>query len=464
VPTKNAIESQLYAAIKDRALFAEGARVLIAVSGGADSVCLLHALHFLSRNKLSFELVVAHLDHGLRAESMTDAQFVADMCTGLDLPCHVERVDVMAIARKRKQGVEEAGRTARRQFLQRIASEHSCERIALAHHRDDQAETVLLRMARGSGISGLAAMLWRDGPFIRPLLGVTRRQIDSYLHQLNIDFVEDASNSSLVYMRNRIRHQVLPQLRQVNPGISKQLAQLASLAQLENSYWQQQLAELMPSLSCWYNDQLHLDCQTLIQLHPALQLRVVRAALEMVRGDLLAIETVHLEAVVGLLNSGRPQRELSLPRAWVARRYGKLLFSSVAPQPCSEFSCNITAPGTYDLPDGRLLRVTLEPEGGDKTGSVVEFAADHVAFPLCLRSVRPGDRITSIGMSGRKKVKKIFAERRMELEQRYSCLVLARGDDLLWLLGVHRCAEYRPDGDNSLVIRCEIEQNIFELS
>jgi len=460
-PTEG-IENYLELTLREQQLIPDGGRVLVAVSGGMDSVCLLYSLLALTKAGYDFSLMAAHVDHGLRPESGADAQFVAQLCAELGIECYVKHVDVQALATQRKQGLEEVGREVRREFLQVVAERESCDRIALAHHRDDQAETVLFRIARGCALSGLAAMRWENGLFIRPFLAASRQQIEEYIQRHAISYVEDASNASVVYARNRLRHQVLPALCSINPEVAARLAQLAQVAALEESYWQQQVATVVQRGASWVGSVLHLDCGAVAQEHSALLARVIRECLRLARGNLSGIEAKHIALVLTLLADGRPQRQLSLPRVWVARRYGQLLFSACPPATCDNFHLTIAEPGRFPLPGGRVLCVTVaELAQGDSGvlgswGNWVEFDASQVRFPLWVRSVQHGDSMNCVGMVGRKKIKKIFAEKKLTLEQRALSLVLGFDNELLWLLGVRRCGSYMVQSDTSIVLRCTI--------
>lgn len=438
---KGEMEKLLALSLRDHGLIPDGCHVLVAVSGGVDSVSLLFALISLSHQFSRFRISVGHLDHGLRAASVADANFVRQLCVDWGVDCYVDSVDVESLARRTGCGIEEAGRDARRAFLRRIASEQECDRIALAHHMDDQAETVLLRMARGSAVSGLAAMAWQQGEFIRPLLNVSRVEIEDYWQRNELSFVEDSSNAEVKYSRNRIRHEVVPALRKINPEVSLQLFRLTQRVSLEESYWQQQVVAALDDCAVCGDGELRLTCLGVSSLHPALRLRVIRECLRRVRGDLCCIESVHIELVDKLLSSSRPQLQLDLPSAWVARRYGVLVFRAHAPDPVAPFKLSISATGSYVLPSGDTLVVAISAAAMGESRLRVEFDADTVDFPLQVRTFRAGDKMSCIGMVGRKKVNDIFAEKCMEHEWRARSLVLEGADGVLWLVGVRRSSE-----------------------
>ena len=439
---KGEMEKLLALSLRDHGLIPDDCHVLVGVSGGVDSVSLLFALISLSHQFSRFRISVAHLDHGLRATSAQDANFVRQLCRDWGVACYVDRVDVENLACRSGCGVEEAGRDARRAFLQRIADEQGCERIALAHHMDDQAETVLLRMARGSAVSGLAAMAWQQEQFIRPLLNVSRSSIEDYLQRNKLPFVEDSSNAEVKYSRNRIRHEVVPALRQINPEVSLQLYRLSQRVSLEESYWQQQVFAVLEDCAVWRGTELRLSCAGVSSFHQALRLRVLRECLKRVRGDLRCIESIHIELVDGLLTSPRPQLQLDLPNAWVARRYGVLVFRVEAPGPALPFQLSVSGLGDYSLPDGCTLKVAIVETAIGESRSRVEFDAEKVVFPLQVRTFQAGDRMSCVGMAGRKKVNDIFAEKCLEQEQRARTLVLEGVDGVLWLAGVRRSSEW----------------------
>lgn len=437
-------------------LVCEGARVLVAVSGGADSMALLHLLHRLSP-ELGFFLAVAHLDHSIRSVSADDANFVSLVCSHLGVPFYTQRVDVPGLARGHGWGIEEAARNARLVFLKEAAARFGCSVIALGHHRGDQAETVLHRLMRGSGAGGLGAMRMRRGEFIRPLLSFSRGQILGYLGSCGIAWVEDESNLELVYTRNRIRHSLLPLMGEFNPRIEERLERLSRRFAQDEDYLRVVAFEALGAVRLFCGDGLRLGVEALVGLSPAIRGRVLRLALAEVRGDLLGIEERHVDALIGLVSSNRPQSEISLPGCWVARRYDSLWFRREAPGGFSGFSLSLDGPGRVVLPGGGVLTLSLGPSTGGAQGPwVAEFDPSVVRFPLIVRTFLPGDRIRLFEGGGRKKVKELFCQYRVELELR-KCWPLVESDEILWVCGLRTRFGSEASGSAGPVLRISVE-------
>ena len=212
-----------------------GGTVLVAVSGGRDSVCLLHYLARLGTAR-GFSVAAAHLDHGQRPTAARDVAFVQSLCRTLDVPCHVGRADVPALARELGVGVEEAGRRARYEFLERTADEIGAARIATAHHAGDQAETVLLHLLRGAGTRGLRGIPPVRGRIVRPLLQTTRAEIEAYLEKNHLGHVEDETNADTTLRRNFLRLELMPQIERFQPGTAANLCRAAELLRAEDDY------------------------------------------------------------------------------------------------------------------------------------------------------------------------------------------------------------------------------------
>lgn len=431
-----------------------GDRILVALSGGADSMVLLDLLLQVAEG-LKLDMSAAHLDHGMRAESATDADFVRDFCCERGVPLTVARRDVPRLAERRKQGLEEAAREERRAFLRETAGLEGCRFIALGHHRDDQAETFLHRLLRGSGLSGLAGMRLRSDPFIRPLLPFSQNDILEYLADRKLPHVEDPSNADTMFTRNRLRHELLPHLRTFNPRIEEHLARLSRRIVLEEDYWDGQVAVCLESLCTEDRDGMWLSRPELARLHPALRTRVLRGALERLRGDLRGICSQHLALLEGILDGSRPEAEAHLPGAWAARRYERLWLRTSPPLPPQEFTVVVSGPGEYELPGGGRLQVSLEDHSVGEDVWHVEFDADLVNFPLLVRSFLPGDRFYPSGGPGRRKLKDFFIDAKLDRETRRS-LPLIAGDEILWLPGLRRCHGRWPRQGGGRVLRLSV--------
>jgi len=442
--------------LRQHKLVTSGDKLLVAVSGGADSMALLH---LLSRLAPSFPcaLMVAHLDHQLRSASSADADFVIDYCEQENIPVVVEKIDVAALSQDLSVGLEEAGRHARRKFLLKVAAEHACSAIVLAHHGDDQAETLLFRLLRGSGLSGLAAMRMKNGLFIRPLLTFRSSALKDYLQQQDIAWCEDASNADISFTRNKIRHHLLPQLQEYNPQVVDALRRLSQQATDEDEYWTTLAAGFLAKHGRCSTDGFEVDIKPLLLLGRAERSRILRAFLQQLHGYLAGVEAGHIAQIEDLLMAGRPQADLHLPGIWVARRYDRLLCSTDSPE-IPDYEISISGPGEYQLPTGDRL-LFLVGNNHEVGACSALFSADHLSFPLTVRSPRPGDRFQPSGMTGRKLLKDYFIDAKIDRESRLRTPVVCHADEIIWLAGHRRCEGFHPVPDGNLLKIILFRQN-----
>lgn len=289
------------ASVLDQKLIRTGDTVLVACSGGPDSMALLHLSLELGEDE-GFATAVAHFNHGLRPRAAADERFVQAAALKLDLPFFAGRADVRALARARCIGVEEAGRQARYAFLERAAVEAGAARIATGHTLNDQAETVLLRLFRGTGPMGLSGIPARRGPsIIRPLLGLDRGDVLSYLADRGIAFRRDETNRDTDILRNRIRHNLIPYLeRGFDPSVTRSLARLARIAADEEAWLDATAASRLKKMMGGTPASPTLDAAALRRLPPALARRVVRAFILLIKGDLRDVSFDDVEAIRAL--------------------------------------------------------------------------------------------------------------------------------------------------------------------
>jgi tRNA(Ile)-lysidine synthase len=278
--SKEALIDAMRETIRRDRLIGAGDRIVIGLSGGADSVTLSVLLPEVARESGAEVVALAHLNHGLRAAAEDDQRFCGEFAARLGLPFDSEAADVRALARERRTSIEDAGRIARYAFLRRVMAARAASRIAVAHTRNDQAETVLLRLCRGAGPKGLASIYPKAGPVIRPLLDVRRAAIDAFVAAEGIAFREDASNRDVAIPRNRVRHELLPYLaRHAGEGIVDVLARQAVIAREDADWLDQAATESARSLVLEEETGVSLDAEGVRKLHPALARRVIQAAL-----------------------------------------------------------------------------------------------------------------------------------------------------------------------------------------
>jgi tRNA(Ile)-lysidine synthase len=309
-------------------LIADGAPLLAAVSGGGDSVALLHLLVKYARGR-GIRLSVAHLDHGLRRGSLTDRRFVERLAAGLGLPCFAERRAVAELRRK-DESPEESARRVRRAFLLEAAEAADCELIATGHTLDDQAETVLMRLVRGAGATALTGMAERGpGPFVRPLLGIDRERLRDYLRRRDLPYRRDPSNRDLRFDRNRVRRLVLPVLREsLNPRAARHLVKAAQRFREDAAYLDELAAEaLSEALRDDKPGRLVLEAAALSSAPAPVANRIARLALLRAGADGRRLASRHIDALIDLA-SGAGGRELHLPGSLLARRKKKLIYIS----------------------------------------------------------------------------------------------------------------------------------------
>jgi tRNA(Ile)-lysidine synthase len=439
-----------------------GDRVVVAVSGGADSVALLHALWEL-RGELRLSLTVAHLDHGLRPEGEKEAAFVRKLARKVGAPFHCGKADVGSCMKERGLSVQEAAREVRYAFLAGLAQKNRASKIALGHTADDQAESVVMRILRGSGTRGLSGIPpVRDGIYVRPLIEVWREEIESFLKGKRVSYLTDPSNTSLHYLRNRVRHELLPLLRQYNPRVRQVLVQMADIFRAEEEFWQKYLTEKFPCVvRSRRKEHLILDVPSLLAQPLPIRLRCLRHAIEKVQGHLRRIHLSHIWAIHTLLEGPDPNRTLRLPQGLVVTRaYQGLHFSRSQEDP-PPFEHPVPGPGYIEIPEiGRAVRFETQPRKRkvvyEESPNVALLDFDDLDFPLTLRSFRPGDRLQPLGMEGEKKVKDLFIDCKIPALQRKQVPLLLQGDRLLWVAGVRIDHRARLKPGTRRILRAEL--------
>ncbi len=456
--SETTLVSRVERAIRHENLFKPGDTLVVALSGGADSTALLDLLSRLPGYNL--RLVVAHLNHRLRgAESYADEEFCRGLAARYAVPFEVRRIDVKDLASTDRLNLEDAGRRARIAFFDEIRSAYGATAVVLAHHADDQAETVLMRLLRGSGMTGLSGMAYRNARgYVRPLLEISRLEIEAYLRGQGIVWREDASNSDTVYLRNRVRHELLPLLETYNPAIRSCLGATASIISGDEvllcELTEQAVADV--HLAGDGDGELVCDIAKLRSLSTPLLRRVLRYLFMQVAGTLESVSLSHIDAICDMIISDRPNSMVTLPHEVTpVREYDHLIWRlGKRAGRDTDYELLIPGPGCYQIPSGGSLTVELTDKAAFPPESGTMYIDRTKApFPWLVRTFRPGDRMTPFGMSGRKKIKDIFIDRKIPISERKQIPLLWCGDDLIWIPGVCASERTRIDTPSALMIR-----------
>ena len=437
--------------------------VLVGVSGGADSVALLHILLQLVP-VYALRLAVAHLNHGLRgSDADRDADFVASLAHRLALPYYGHKEDTRDFQKRFRLSPEEAGRRLRYRFFDSVCADHGYKKIALGHHADDNAELILMQLIRGSGLDSLAGIPpVRDGIVIRPMIHLTKRQILDYCRTTRIAHVTDETNRDRRHLRNRVRRHLLPVLRkEYNPAVVQSLNRLSEIVR-DELRWTEDLCEarFQSAVTAEQTGRLQLSLDRLRSCPAALERRIIRKAVARVKGDLRHIGFVHIEAVRQLISAGTTGGRVHLPgriqvqtaaNELILTRHDVNLRSLSEPAAFHHRYCHRIAP-----PAAQPLTVTVPQAGVQIIFSCVTtdiqslptgagqqratFDMDKLRFPMVLRNVRSGDRFAPLGAGGTQKVKKYFIDHKVPRHQRACCPVLVSDGQIIWVVG-HRIAE-----------------------
>ena len=468
------LQQRVVDTIHRHALLRDGRRVVVALSGGADSVALLFILRALERDGHLAVAGAAHLNHGLRgADADADEAFCAALASRLGVPFVADRADVAALARAQKRSIEDAARVARHAFFDRAAASLGGDVVAVAHTKDDQAETFLLRLLRGAGTRGLGGIRPRVrvpavAPearrwVVRPLLEIDRAALRSYLLELGETWREDATNADVAIPRNRVRHELIPYLgSRFSPAVTEVLAREAALAQQDEDFLNESAIELARRIVLTDEQGVvRLDAAALADAPPALSSRVVRRVLEQHAGSKF-ISFDHIEQVLAL----RAGQAVSLPGADAVRtgdfvRLGRRT-SDVGRRHITAVLLSI--PGEVELGAARMAvaaerldPASARPRKWEARGTEVGVAAGRLELPLAVRSRRPGDRFQPLGAPGRRKLQDFLVDRKVGRDVRDTVPLVVDGRDrIVWVVGQSVAEDFRVTDPSQGVILLKV--------
>ena len=445
-------------AIGRTALLGGGESVLVGLSGGPDSVCLLHLLHRL-KDRFALTLHAVYVDHNLRPdETPAERGFCRDLCERLSVNFAVKSIDVSAFAKEKGLNKQEAARELRYAAFEAAAFELKAGKIALAHNADDQTETVLMRFLRGAGPRGLSGMPAKRGKIIRPLIGVERREIERFLFEENIPFVIDSSNLRTDYFRNRIRAELVPVMRQLNPSLAGTVADMVSILQEEERYFDLIVTKtLMKMISRKTAQRIELFLSPMEIMDKVILRRVLRRAIEET-DSLRGMSFTHIEDIICLVKRSPSGGRLSLPRdIRVIKEYALLVITSEKPVRIDEYTlsppCEVAVKGA-----GLVIKADFREDagdGGDGRSSVL-LDAGAMEFPLTVRPRAAGDFFFPMGFGKRKKLQDFFVDAKVQRDERDRIPVIVSGSDIVWIAG-HRADErFKVKEDTKKILRLSV--------
>jgi len=443
------LEQRVLRFIQEHHLVSGGEKLLVAVSGGPDSVCLLHILDKLQR-ELTIKLYITHLNHQLRgAESEADAGYVSDLAHQLGIPAIIDRRDVKSYQAQQRLSLEEAAREVRYSFLTQVARSIGANRVAVGHTMDDHIETILMHLIRGTGTRGLRGLqpitVWQSGSnsltIVRPLLTVSHQETEDYCHHHQLMPRLDTSNLSLSPLRNRIRHQLLPLLKSYNPRVAEALLRTGRIASDDIDFLDKEIARLWGDIAQEQEKAIILDKERFDQLPSALQRYLLRASAEKLLGSAKNIETRHIEAMMSALNKPAGKR-LNLPGGIIfSIEYNKYLISrdpaALSPFPILRDEFQLKIPGETMLPGWRIEAtiVSKEQMSEEDKDFTAYFDLDKTGDKLLVRSRQPGDRFQPLGMSQTKKLGEFMIDAKIPHAWRRQIPIVCSPQHILWVVG-----------------------------
>jgi len=467
---QNPLEQKVLAFIRENRMVTAGEKIVVAVSGGPDSVCLLHILYGL-RRELGITLHIAHLNHRLRgAESDADAAYVAELARRLKIPATVESRDVRAYRVKNRLSLEEAAREVRYAFLAGVVRKAGAEKAAVGHTADDHVETVLMHLIRGSGLKGLRGLLpaaqqrisGYNLKVIRPLLELNHEDAVAYCTAHNFHPRADSTNLEMEPFRNKVRHRLLPGLARYNPRIKEAIARTARVASIDLDYIEKEARSVASKLISHEKGAVIIDRKGFLTLHPALQRQVLRSSIESLLGSLKDVESGHIEDIMGALEKPAG-KTIALPFGLnFYIDYDRYVIApdtaSLCPLPSLEKEFSLKVPGETSASGWQIEASVLPPgdiNADEAGGFTAYFDAAAAGENLTVRRRRPGDRFQPLGMARVKRLNRFMIDVRIPRAWRRCVPIVCAGKDILWVVGWRIGERYRVRPDTKEVLKLE---------
>lgn len=456
--------------IKDNNLIKAGDKVLVALSGGPDSVCLLNILSKL-KNELKIELGAAHLNHMLRGkDAMDDEQYVIDICKQMNIKCFTRQVNINEYSKKEKLSSEMAGRIVRYGFFDEIVKEHGYTKVATAHNANDQAETILFRLMRGTGLEGLGGIKTKRNNIIRPILCLSRQEVEEYIERNQLKPRIDKTNFEKIYNRNKIRLDILPYIKEnFNDDIVQTLNRMASLLQKDNEFIEELSFEAYKKY-CIEKQEYFIIKGEVFTKNEVVVTRVIRNAITRFSKTHYDFEMKHIYEIYNLAKSGTG-KVVDLPNKIYAENiYGDIYIKNRIDKKSINYDTSevnilindidnkIVEFGEYSfefniLDNNRQMKLNLKHNNFEKY-----FNFDKIQKDIIIRTRKDGDKIIPLGMTGSKKIKDIFINMKIPKEQREIIPMICFDDKISWVVGLRVSDEYKVTSDTKKILKIIVKR------
>lgn len=454
------LNDKVLSTIKRFAMLTGGEKILVGLSGGPDSVCLLYILHCL-KDSLSLNLSALYIDHGLRPdEAREEIEFCKRLCEKLSIKFLVKSIDVKLYVKEQGLSIQEAARELRFQTFESVAQELNAQKIALGHILDDQLETFFMRFFSGSGPKGLSGIPPIRGPIIRPLLETDRKDVEEFLNKEHISFIVDSSNLKKNYLRNRLRLSLIPELKKLFPQIAQTVSRTMHILREEEKYFDIIVTKtIMKLISRKTNARTELFLSPLEAMDKVILRRVLRKAIDETKG-LRGIEFVHIESIIDLVKHGRRGGRLFLPRGLrVIKDYSTLILTSEMLPKLN--SVNLSIPGTVVLKEiGAVIKASIENkiETYGNTRTLAVFDAEKTGLELTVRARANGDFFYPMGFGKRKKIQDYFVDEKVPRDERDAIPIVVKGNDIVWIAGYRGDERFKVLDSTERFLKIEINK------
>ena len=448
----------------------EGDTVIVGVSGGADSVCLLSVLSNL-RETMQLSLVAGHVNHMYRKTAKRDEKYVEDLCRKWDIPCKILRVDVSAVAEERGMSFEEAGRMVRYEFFEQLKNDFGADKIAVAHNLEDCSETMLFHLFRGSNLKGLGGISPVKDRIIRPLMNVSRIDIEAYLKEKQLEWMEDETNASTDYSRNRIRHNIIPEAELICSGAAVRMAETAEELRLTETYLEKQTGLAYYECCEKTDGGIFVDLKQFGRLHPAIKSRVFYKVLEQNAKETRNLGRIHVQELLKLCDL-QPGRCIDLPYRMCAHRTAEGILVRKEPE-CGEISTEVSLLSRKDLEAGKEIVFEADGLGTVKARLLFNcelknipqktytkwFNYDKITKCAVFRKRMEGDFLVIDDAGNHKKLKEYFIQEKIPAYKRNDVWILADGNHVMWIPGYRISAFYKITENTEKVLEITIGGN-----